>query len=81
MLDIEIISPAGIVFEGNGSMVVIPSVSGEIGVMKDHESFVAKLQKGKIIVYSDKQEIISETLVDSGFAEIKDSNKLIILID
>lgn len=81
MLKIEIISPAGIVFEGQCFMATIPSVAGEIGVMQDHEAFVSALKQGKIIIFGDKQEIVKEIDVAGGFAEISDGQKLIVLID
>lgn len=81
MLKIEIISPAGVVFEGPCYLATLPSVAGEIGVMQDHEAFVAALKEGKIIVYNEKQEVLKELDVVGGFAEIHDGKKLIILVD
>lgn len=79
---VEIISPTGVVFQGNCNMAVVPALSGDIGVMKNHESFIARLQEGQIKVYktanSDKFE---EYNISGGFAEIDDSGKLLILID
>ena len=43
-LSLEIISPSGIIFKGDCHMAVIPSVSGEIGVMHGHEAAIASLQ-------------------------------------
>ena len=81
MLKIEIISPMGAIFEGQCSMAVIPSAAGEIGVMQDHEAFVAALKEGKVIVYNEKQEIVQEVDIAGGFAEIHDGQKLVVLID
>jgi len=81
MLKVEIISPAGVIFDGQCLMAVIPSVAGEIGVMQDHEAFISSLQQGKITIHNDKQEIIKEVEVASGFAEINDGKKLVLLID
>ena len=80
MLKIEIISPAGVIFEGQCSMAVVPSAAGEIGVMQDHEAFVAALKEGKVAVYNG-QEIIKEIDVAGGFAEIHDGQKLVVLVD
>ena len=80
MLKIEIISPTGVIFAADCSMSVIPSESGEIGVMKDHEAFVARLKAGKILVY-DGQQIIKELEIEGGFAQIKDKNSLVVLLD
>lgn len=81
MLKIEIISPLGYVFEGSCFMAVIPCIAGEIGVMQNHEAFVSLLKEGKISIYNEKQEIVKEVDVKSGFAEINDGKKLIVLVD
>jgi len=81
MLKIEIISPSGVIFEGQCFMAVVPSVAGEIGVMQDHEAFVSSLKEGKVLVYNDKQEVVKEVDVAGGFAEISDGQKLIVLVD
>lgn len=81
MLKIEIISPAGIIFEGSCYMAVVPSVAGEIGIMQDHEAFIATLKEGKVAVYNEKQEIVKELAALGGFAEINDGKKLTVLID
>ena len=69
-LKLEIISPEGVVFAGDCHMAVVPSVAGEMGVMRGHESVVAALHEGKITIYDDKQEIIKQIAVSGGFAEV-----------
>ena len=81
MLKIEIISPAGVIFEGLCHLATLPSAAGEIGVMQDHEAFVSALHEGKIMVYNDKQEVLKEVAVGSGFAEIHDGQKLVVLVN
>ncbi len=80
-LAVEIISPTGVVFEGKCHMVVIPSVNGDIGVMYNHESFVAKLKEGKISIFKDYDKKTNSFDVEGGFAEIQSEGKLLILID
>lgn len=79
-LNLEIISAKGAVFKGQCHMATVPSVDGEIGFMNDHESVMARLRKGQIIVQDDKQNIIQEVEVESGYAEMC-NNKLIVLLD
>lgn len=81
MLNIEIISPAGVVFAGKCNLAVVPSQAGDIGVMQDHEAFVAALREGKVAVYNDKQEILKEVEIAGGFAEIHDGANLKVLVD
>jgi F0F1-type ATP synthase epsilon subunit len=81
LLNIEIVSIEGIVFKGEAYLATIPSISGEEGIMKNHESFITKLKEGKITIFDEKQNIIKELEVEAGFAEIVDGKKLSIIID
>ncbi len=81
MLNVEIISAIGVVFEGVCDMVVVPSVSGEIGVMQNHEAFVAQLKEGEVCVYDNDKNIIKKIEIQGGTAQINDSNRVLILID
>ncbi len=80
-LNLEIISITGVVFKGQCSMAVVPSVEGDIGVMYGHESVIAKLRQGQIVVYDDKQNIIKEIAVEGGYAEMHGAEKLSVLVD
>jgi F-type H+-transporting ATPase subunit epsilon len=80
-LNLEIISAKGPIFKGQCCMAVVPSVEGEIGIMHGHESIIAKLKKGQILVYSDAQTISNQFDVESGYAEISSADKLIVLLD
>ena len=80
-LNIEIISPEGVIFNKSCHMAVVPSKEGEIGFMYGHESVVASLQEGKISIYENQNDVSKTFDVKEGFAEIQDGSKLIILID
>jgi len=79
-LQVEIISPDGYLFDGDCYLVSIPSVEGDIGVMSNHESVLARLRDGTIAIFDNQQNILKEFPVSSGFAQIFD-NKLLVLID
>lgn len=81
MLNVEIISPEGVIFHGKCAMVTIPSVAGDAGIMQGHEAFVAELKEGKVVVYNEGQEIVKEVEITSGFAEIHDGERLIVLLN
>jgi|DEB0MinimDraft_10_1074344.scaffolds.fasta_scaffold164124_3 F-type H+-transporting ATPase subunit epsilon len=77
-LEIKIVTPEGILYEGCSDMVIIPTISGEIGIMADHESLVTSLSKGQIKIFDDNEELVKKFDVKDGFVEIKDSNLLIL---
>lgn len=80
-LNVEIISPNGEILKGNFAMVVVPAVSGDMGIMYGHEVVIAALRVGEVVVYDDKQNVVKSIHVNSGFAEVSESGKLIVLVD
>jgi F-type H+-transporting ATPase subunit epsilon len=80
-LNLEIISPTGIVFKGNCHLVVVPSSAGDLGIMYDHESVAVVLREGQILIYDDKENLVKNFDVKSGFAEMQDAEKLLVLLD
>lgn len=77
-LEIKIVAPQGILYEGHNYMAIIPTISGEIGVMANHESLATSLTKGKIKILDQSEKIIESIEVKDGFVEIKDRNLLIL---
>jgi F0F1-type ATP synthase epsilon subunit len=80
-LNLEIISPQGVIFKSTCYMAVVPLADGETGFMHDHEILVACLRSGKIAIYDEKENIIKTFDVTGGFAEMQNAEKLLILID
>jgi F-type H+-transporting ATPase subunit epsilon len=80
-LNLEIISPNGVVFKGNCHLATIPSVEGEMGIMNGHEAVVVSLKAGEVVTYDEKQNILKKFEVVSGFAEVRENNGLLVLID
>lgn len=81
MFDIEIISVEGIIFQGQAHQAVVPTLSGEIGFMKDHESVLSELKSGKILILDESNKLIKEIEVQNGTAEMFNGEKLTILVD
>jgi F-type H+-transporting ATPase subunit epsilon len=53
--DLSLVTPEGPVFEGEAEMLIVPGVSGEIGVLARHAPLVAMLNAGEIRVKSNGQ--------------------------
>lgn len=79
-LNIEIISPSGVLFKGMGYLATIPAFDGEMGIMRGHETVVATLQAGKIEIYDEKQNLIKALDVVGGFAK-QNAEGLLVLVD
>jgi F-type H+-transporting ATPase subunit epsilon len=79
LLHLELVSPAGLVFDGDVEQVVIPAVTGEMGILPRHAPLVAQLAIGRMRV----QKIGGQWLdfaVAEGFAKVQENN-LIVLAD
>ena len=78
MLDkfqVEIISPDRSILKTDASEVTIPSYEGEMGILKDHISFITFLRPGLIKITGDKEKIF---FVEEGTIEFSDNNLLIL---
>jgi F-type H+-transporting ATPase subunit epsilon len=76
-LRLEVVSPDGLVFEGDVAMVVIPATGGEIGILPRHAPLVAQLAIGELRVRTLSNETISLAVAD-GFVKVQ-TDKVIVL--
>jgi len=80
-LSVEIVSIEGVIFSGLCSQVVVPSISGDMGIMSQHEAFIVKLREGDISIFDEKNINTQNFKVNSGFAEMTTSDKLTIILN
>ena len=78
-LRLELVAPAGLVFEGDVEMVVIPAVTGEVGILPRHAPMVAQLAIGRLRALSADGEWLVFAVAD-GFVKVQ-FNKVIVLAD
>lgn len=77
LLHLDIVIPAGMIFQGEVISVVLPGSEGEFGVLKGHASLLSSLKAGVIDI--EKQDLKHEFVaIDSGYAEV-DESKVTIL--
>nr|WAM64044.1 ATP synthase CF1, subunit epsilon [Ishige okamurae] len=76
-LTIRVIAPDGLIWDTNADEVVLPSLTGQLGILADHAPLITALEIGilRIKVNSGWTPII----VLGGFAVVK-SNEVIVLI-
>jgi F-type H+-transporting ATPase subunit epsilon len=46
LLNIEVVTPDGIVYEGRGEVIVVPGLDGELGIMAGHAPLISLLGIG-----------------------------------
>jgi F-type H+-transporting ATPase subunit epsilon len=78
-MKLEIVTPDGLIYEGDIKMVTLPGKSGEFGVLPEHASLVSLLEAGVIAVENaNSQEFM--IAINTGYAKI-DENKVSCIVD
>ncbi|HUX78566.1 MAG TPA: ATP synthase F1 subunit epsilon [Alphaproteobacteria bacterium] len=68
-LPFTLVSPEKILFHQDVSMVVIPGLEGDIGVLPYHAPLLTLLRPGVVTIY-DEEKILIRIFVDGGFSEV-----------
>ena len=76
-MHLEIYSPAKILFKGEASEVLTPSVKGEVGILSQHARYITLLGEGRLVVSGQSPQ---ELMVKSGLASVE-NDKIRILVD
>ena len=53
-MNIKILTPEFVVFEGDVSSVLLPGKNGDFQIMKDHAAIVASLSGGKVKLFTNE---------------------------
>lgn len=69
MIAIEIVTPHGIAFQGEGDEISIPTTEGFIGVRRGHRALITTLKKGFLTVRKDN-DTNQKFQIAGGFAEV-----------
>jgi F-type H+-transporting ATPase subunit epsilon len=78
-LRLELVAPRGPVFEGDVDMVVVPAVTGEIGILPHHAPLVAQLAIGQMRALIPEGRWLSFAVAE-GFVKVQ-FDKVIVLAD
>lgn len=65
----SLVSPEKVLFNQDVSMVVIPGLEGDIGVLPHHAPFLTLLRPGVVTVY-EEAKVLVRIFVDGGFSEV-----------
>jgi len=69
MLQLKIISPEKMVFNGEVESVLVPGTLGSFEILTDHAPIISSLEKG-IVEFTTKEEK-KQLEVNGGFVEVK----------
>jgi F-type H+-transporting ATPase subunit epsilon len=78
-LKLEILTPNGVIYNGNAISVVLPGEEGEFGVLAHHASLTTLLEAGVIDIEKEDKSIES-VLINWGVVHV-DEEKVIVLVE
>ena len=70
-MKLEIVTPTGIVFDGDIKQVTLPGQEGEFGVLPEHASLVSLLSAGVIDIETvDSKSVV--VAIESGYVKVSE---------
>ena len=76
-MEVEIITPEKIVFQGQAGCIILPTKAGEISALDHHCSLISVLSPGKIRLKNGTEEMIFG--VEGGLLEVSNGKVNILL--
>lgn len=75
---VQVLTPEGVVHDGVATMVVAPSVGGEVGILPRHVPLIARLAPGRTrLKMLDDSEVVMATT--EGYIAVEDDRVLIMV--
>jgi F-type H+-transporting ATPase subunit epsilon len=77
-LGVRVLSPDGVVWEGAATMVVAPSVMGEVGILPRHAPLIAFLRVGETRIKTlEETEVVLAT--SEGYLSVEEDQVLVLV--
>ena len=78
-IEFKIVTPQGVVYDDQIEKITIPTQSGLITVLPNHQPLVSLLRAGELQIHKDESMVA--LAVSTGFFEIHPNSKLFIMAD
>ena len=79
-ISLDLVSPENLIFNEEVGMVIVPGKDGDFGVLPGHSKLMSSLRPGRIMIYSEDNNLLKSFFVSGGFAEVN-PEKCIILAE
>lgn len=77
-LELKIVSPAKVEYQGMVEKVIVPGISGQFEILQDHAPIISSLSNGEVVYQdSDGEHVLN---VIRGFVEVR-KNKVDICVE
>jgi F-type H+-transporting ATPase subunit epsilon len=77
-IDLQIITPEKVAYQGEADAVSVPTQQGEITILPKHMSLVSTMKHGALVIKNEGKETVMA--VYKGFVEIR-KNQVLIMTD
>ena len=78
LLDVEIVTAEKTIFSGQASLILVPGIEGELGILSSHAPLITELDSGEILIRNEQEEL--SLVLSGGFVEVF-NDKVTILAD
>lgn len=78
LLDVEIVTAEKTIFSGQASLILIPGIEGELGILSSHAPIITELDPGEVLIRNQQEEL--SLVLSGGFVEVF-NDKVTILAD
>lgn len=78
-LKLEILTPNGVIYDGEAVSVTLPGEEGEFGVLAEHSSLTTLLEAGVVDIEKEDKSVES-ILINWGVVQV-DEKKVIVLVE
>ena len=78
-LNLEVVTPSGMIFSGSALSVTLPGEEGEFGVLPHHASLTTLLKAGVVDIEKEDKNVES-IVVNWGVVQV-DEAKVVVLVD
>ncbi|MBD3806653.1 ATP synthase F1 subunit epsilon [Sulfuricurvum sp.] len=79
MLQLEVLTPSGLIYSGAAKSVTLPGEEGEFGILPEHVSLTTLLKAGVVDIQKENGKTES-IVVNWGVVQIN-QNKVVVLVD
>ena len=80
IISFDLVSPENLIFNEEVGMIIVPGKDGDFGVLPGHSKLMSSLRPGRIMIYSEDNNLLKSFFVSGGFAEVN-PEKCIILAE
>ena len=78
-LNLEVVTPSGLIYDGKATEVTLPGEEGEFGVLPHHASLTTLLKAGVVDIEKEDKSVES-IVVNWGVVQV-DEEKVVVLVD